>query len=337
MDEYKVAIVGFGGIARLHYAAYQKLIAEGLPIRIVAVCERNTANIYDEVKINLGGDQIALDRSIPVYTDADDMLANCDFDVADVCLPLFLHKDFTIKFLRAGKHVLCEKPMASDSDQCREMIDVANECNKLLMIGQCLRFDPHYRYLKRCIDEATFGKILYLTMERISTYPAWAADFQSSDRTGGCILDTHIHDLDMARFLLGDPASVSTVRYDRIPHGQLVNTRLLYDEVTVVVDGAWDEARPEPFRHGYHAKFENASVVFDGEKTLVYPNTRNAYRADVVDADRIAEEIRVFITTLADGKTASLDNPSESALMSVKLVERARESAAARGAVIAFQ
>ena len=336
MQEYRVAIIGFGGIARLHYAAYRALISEGLPIRVVAVCEKNTANIYEEVKINLGGDHVALDRSIPVYTDVDTLLAECEFDVADVCLPLFLHKDFIVKLLEAGKHILCEKPMASDSSQCREMIDAAERCGKLLMIGQCLRFDPHYRYLKNCVAEGTFGKLLHLTMERISIYPSWAADFQSSARTGGCILDTHIHDLDMARYLLGDPTSVSTVRYDRIPHGQLVNTRLFYDDVTVLIDCAWDDARPEPFRHGYHAKFENASVVFDGEKTLVYPNTRTPYRAEIADADRIAEEIRAFVNTLSDGKLQSTENPPESALMSVKLVETAIKSAANRGESIRF-
>jgi predicted dehydrogenase len=55
MNTIKVAIIGFGGIARFHYTAYRKLMAEGFPIRVVAVCDKNTAGLFDEIKINLGG------------------------------------------------------------------------------------------------------------------------------------------------------------------------------------------------------------------------------------------------------------------------------------------
>ena len=117
------------------------------------------------------------------------------------------------------------------------MVGAARAAGRKLMVGQCLRFDPNYLYLKEQILAGTYGKLHLLKMHRRSIYPTWGANqwFQDRSKCGGCVIDTHIHDVDVARFLLGDPDSVSAVVFDNIPHCQYVNTRLYYEDAVVIV------------------------------------------------------------------------------------------------------
>ncbi len=336
MREIRVAIVGFGGIARTHYTAYCRLAERGEAIRVVAVVDRNAAQFKSTATINLGGENLSLSEDVHTYTDVDELLCAEEFDVADVCLPTFLHREYAVKLLLAGKHVLCEKPMALTEEDCRRMLLAEAESGKRLMIGQCLRFDPAYLYLKECVDSGRLGVLRYLTMARLSEYPAWSAGswFADRDKCGGCLIDTHIHDVDMARFLLGEPREVSCVAHDNIPHCQLVNSRLFYENATVVIDGAWDEARPIPFYMGYDAKFENGSVTFDGASVKERRNGEAAVTVDLSAADRMEEELRHFVALARDPALENRVNSAESAARSVALVHLLSESAAKGGAVL---
>ena len=152
MKKIRVAIVGFGGIARIHYNAYMALIEDGLPLEIVAICEKNKESVRKKVTINLGTDTLPVSDDIEIFGDVDELIEKADFDLADVCLPTFLHKNVSIKLLEAGKHVLCEKPMALSSADCLEMISAADTAKRGLMIAQCLRYEPCYLYLKECFE-----------------------------------------------------------------------------------------------------------------------------------------------------------------------------------------
>ncbi len=336
MKEIRVAIIGFGGIARTHYTAYRRLSEEGVPLRVVAVADRNAAQFKNTSSINLGSVNAALSEDVHTYTDVDELLREEAFDMADVCLPSFLHREFAVKLLDAGKHVLCEKPMALKEEDCREMLCAEERSGCRLMIGQCLRFDPAYLYLKECIDTCRYGKLRYLTMERLCDYPSWSAGgwFGDKEKCGGCLIDTHIHDIDMARFLLGEPKSVSSVAYDNIPHCQLVNSRLFYDGVTVVANGAWDEARPIPFFMGYDAKFERAALTFDGETVTLKESGKPSVPVSLPQRDRIEEELRHFLTLLGDPAMENTVNSAESAAKSVSLVRTLEASAEQEGRLI---
>jgi len=171
MNEIKVAIIGYGGIARLHSAAYIRLREEGYAIRLVAVCDKSIERIRKATDINLGADSSSLPEDVRLYTDIDRLLSDNDISLVDICLPSFLHKDVTVKCLRAKKNVLCEKPMALSSEDALEMVNTAREEGRTLAIGQCCRFDPVYIYLKECIKDGRFGALRSLTMHRHSVYP----------------------------------------------------------------------------------------------------------------------------------------------------------------------
>ena len=133
-----------------------------------------------------------------LYTDFDEMIANEELDYVDIALPTYLHSYYAIKALNAGKHVLCEKPMAINPTQCRMMIDAAKANGKKLMIAQCLRFWPAYETLKHYVDSGDFGKPVFCYFFRGGGWPKWSYQDWLLDetRSGGCLLDQHVHDVD---------------------------------------------------------------------------------------------------------------------------------------------
>ena len=105
MNEIRVAILGFGGIAQSHKHGYDILKQEGFPVKLVAICDIDESRFYTAQEINLGTVAHGDLDGISLYTDLDQMLANEEIDTVDVCLPTYLHKEYTVKLLRAGKNV----------------------------------------------------------------------------------------------------------------------------------------------------------------------------------------------------------------------------------------
>ena len=132
MKEIKFAILGYGGIAKSHKHGYELLKKEGFPINLVAICDINAEQFTAaEQAINLGSTYGTDLSGIALYTDIDEMLACENFDVIDICLPTYLHKEYTVKFLMAGVNVLCEKPMALNYKDCLEMIEAEKKSGKM--------------------------------------------------------------------------------------------------------------------------------------------------------------------------------------------------------------
>ena len=333
MKKLKVAIIGYGGIARVHNVAYHKLVEGGYPIELVAVCERDLSRVTATLDFNLGSTTLPLPEGCRLYSDVDELIEKEEFHIADICLPTFLHKSMAIKLMEAGKHVMCEKPMALSSSDCDEMLSVAEKNGVKLMVAHCLRFDSPYIFLKECIDKGDFGKLDNIYLDRHSIYPTWGAGkvFDDNKKTGGCALDTHIHDIDVTRYLLGDPKAVSAVEFNKPPMYQAVTTTLYYDGVTAVVNGSWDSAYDFTFRCGYRARFERASVVYEDFKVKVIPVLGEAYYPELVELDCTAEEISCFADWINAPEGASCKCPPEGSAESVRLVERLRESAALGG------
>ncbi|MBE6596714.1 MAG: Gfo/Idh/MocA family oxidoreductase [Ruminococcaceae bacterium] len=336
MREIKVAMLGFGGIAKSHKKAYEIFEAEGTPIKLVAICDINGEQFTKSQKTNLGTAKKVNFDGINLYTDLEEMMAKEEFEMIDICLPTYLHKEYTLKMLRAGKNVMCEKPMFLNSEDCKEMIDTANECGKKLMIGQCLRFEPQYLCLKELIDNKKYGEVKQVSMERLSALPTWGFEnwFTVTEKSGGCALDLHVHDVDMLRFLFGEPEKVSAVAVDDVTRWQYINSRFYYKNFTAIATGSWTESATTPFKAGYRVRFEKASVVLEGSKVTVYPDEGEIYDIEYANKNRMAEEIRLIATSIADSSVVNTSNPPESAMKTVELVEKLCESADNGGIII---
>lgn len=337
MQEIKVAILGYGGIARAHHSGYRILAAEGYPVRLVALCDIDPEQFRRETSINIATEKSGVD-GLHLYTDFEEMLTKEDFDTVDICLPTYLHKEYAVRALAAGKNVQSEKPMALSADDCAEMVAAAKKSGKQFMIGQCLRFSSDYLAAKEVIDSGKYGKVLAAHFERLSALPRWGYEqwFMDTARSGGCMLDMSIHDIDMARFLFGEPASVSAISYDRETRHQWSESRLFYkDGPLVTIIGSWDEAPGTPFTASFRINFEKATLVWKGgEPVRVYTDGREevlTYEA----RDYMAEEIRYLAELTATGKKNDR-NPAESAMNTVALVETLKASADARGKELPF-
>ncbi len=329
MEKVKVALIGFGGIARFHNAAYKKLMERGVNVELVAVCDKNAEQFTKTVNINIGGGDSALPEGIHIYTDMDDMIAREDFDMVDICLPTFLHKDFVIKALNAGKHVFCEKPMALCSADGEQMYNLATEKNLRLMFGLELHFSPRYRLLGDLIKSNELGRLENLFMWRHSEYPYWGAGdhFSNVKKSGGLTIDMHVHDIDLVRHFVGMPNSVDCVMYDNLPYVQLASSELTFDDMIVKVEASWDSTHDFKFMSGYDAKFEKGAVVLRDDAVTVYEYGKEPYAPDIVEPDLFEEEIEYFVSLVSDSSKKNEINPPKCTLQSTKLIESLRESA----------
>ena len=123
MKTVKFGLLGVRSIAKSHLMGINQVVGA----EAVAVCD-----IHEDI-----AKKISTDWNVPDwYTDYDEMLKRDDIDVITVCTPDGVHKDGVVKALRAGKHVMCEKPMALDLEDCKEMIKVQKETGKILMVAQ---------------------------------------------------------------------------------------------------------------------------------------------------------------------------------------------------------
>lgn len=333
MNTVKVCLLGFGGIARSHFKAYKTLAERNAPVTLVALCDIDPAQFTKGVTMNLGGNSAEALDGYRLYTDAEEMILQEHPDVVDICLPSYLHCEYAVKMMKMGCHVLSEKPMSLSSEQCAEMMAVAEETGKHLMVGQCLRFEPAYNFLKDRLVDGAFGPLRYAHFDRLSALPLWGYEnwFRDSARSGGCILDMHIHDVDMVRYLLGEPKSVSCITTGNECQWQVVNSRFDYGDGTMIVaDGSWDEAQGSSFYAGYRVRFERAEVFCDGSKVTVRPDGGEEYVPDLPKSTRMADEIECLARTvlgLSDDKRIS----AAEAAKTVALVEKLRESAAHNG------
>ena len=331
MKEVRVAIIGFGGIARSHANGYKILAGKGAPVKLVALCDIDEKRFTENVVINLDTGESRIPADCKTYTDIDKMLAEVEFDMADICLPTYLHKEYAIKMMNAGKHVLSEKPMALDYEGCLEMIEVSKKTGKRLMIAQCLRFDSKYGYLKECVDNGRYGKLIRLHMERLSVLPTWGFEnwFCDVKRSGGCILDMHIHDIDMARYLLGEPESVNCWVWEGESEWQVVNSRLNYNGASVIADASWDEPKGWTFKSGFRARFEKAEVFTEGSGVKVLTDAGESIVPEIPASNYMAAEIEYIANLILNPTAENKKNPPESAAESVRLIEKLRESALA--------
>lgn len=191
----KVAIVGNGNICnRAHIPAWRSV----KDAEIVAVCD-----IMKE-----RAERAAKEVNAKAYTSIDDLLSE-EVDVIDLCVPTHLHAELAIKSLKAGKHVICEKPISNNLQDAKAMIKAAKENGKRLFIAHTRRFDPRFLRIKEAVDREKIGTPVYLQRSERSWLPFQDTWHWDPKKSGGVLLDVGIHCVDMARwFLDAEPIEV---------------------------------------------------------------------------------------------------------------------------------
>ncbi|MBS4196063.1 Gfo/Idh/MocA family protein [Lederbergia citri] len=198
MSKLKVAVVGCGSIARYrHLPEY----AANDQVEIVAVCDI----VEDRAK------EMAEKYGAKAYTDYKTMLAEADADIVSVCTPNYLHAPVSIDALNVGKHVLCEKPMATSEEDALAMIEAAKNNNKKLMIAHNQRFVPSHEKARELIENGEIGKIYSFRTAFGHPGPeGWSIDgkdswfFRKEEAFIGAMGDLGVHKTDLMRYILGE-------------------------------------------------------------------------------------------------------------------------------------
>jgi predicted dehydrogenase len=196
----RVGIIGAGGIAQsLHIPAYQSLSDK---CEVVAVCDTWEPNARDSAaKHNIS----------KVFTDYQQLLADPDIDAVSVTTPNVFHCQHTVDALKAGKHVLCEKPLAMNGEEARLMCRTARETGKVLQVGLQQRFTGPVQFVRDFIDHGKMGQVYYARAQALRRrgVPTWGVFIDKEKQGGGPLIDIGVHILDITLFLMGYPKPVS--------------------------------------------------------------------------------------------------------------------------------
>lgn len=193
MERLGIGVIGASNFGKRHMES----ITQGKNAKLVAVCD-----VIEE----LARDAAEEYRAEFYCTDYHDVLKRDDIDAVTLPLPDQVHCQIAIDALRAGKHVLCEKPMALDIEECKEMIKVAKETGKQLMVGQVGRYTPAFVKAKELIDAGEIGELFFVESE-------YAHDYSKIGGVGGWrvtperhpVLGGGCHAMDLLRTIAGDP------------------------------------------------------------------------------------------------------------------------------------
>ncbi|HEU0040504.1 MAG TPA: Gfo/Idh/MocA family oxidoreductase, partial [Verrucomicrobiae bacterium] len=189
------------------------------------------------------------------------MLADPAVELVDLCVPTPLHAPQAIAGLQAGKHVLCEKPLARTSALARDIVNAAKSAKGFFMPAMCMRFWPGWAWLKELAEKNTYGRILAARFRRVSAPPGWSRDsyFKGAD-SGGALLDLHIHDTDFVEFIFGRPSSVFSTGISRFSGAidHVVTQYKVAGGATVYAEGSW--LLTQGFGMSYTVMFERATL-----------------------------------------------------------------------------
>jgi predicted dehydrogenase len=196
MDQIGVGIIGAGFVAGLHAEALARVPSA----RVVAVASPTAGR----------ADEFARRHQIPhASTDYRSLLDRPDIQLVTLALPNYLHCQATLAAAAAGKHVVCEKPMALNLAECDRMIAACREAGVKLMYAEELLFAPKYVRAKQLADEGALGRV-YLVKQQEAHYGPHSGWFWDTDLSGGGVLmDMGCHSIEFARWVFGRPKPLS--------------------------------------------------------------------------------------------------------------------------------
>jgi predicted dehydrogenase len=317
----RVGIVGLGFMGWIHWLAYQRVG----DARVMAIATRNQQRLLGDwrgIQGNFGppGEQVDL-SGIAAYANVDDLLADPQIDLVDITLPTSLHADVALRALEAGKHVLCEKPMALRLDDCQRMAAAATKAGRLLMIGHVLPFFPEYDWALTTIRGGEYGRVRGGAFRRVIANPTWLDKFWSAEHVGGPMLDLHVHDAHFIRLVFGMPVEVAThgrLR-DGLPEFWHSQFRFAAPGLVVEATSGTIEQQGRPFTHGYEINLERATMAFDfavigGEgrylcEPMLLDDRGGVQRANLPGGDPIdafASELREVVHSIVGGRTSEI-------------------------------
>lgn len=308
----KVALLGAGFMGSMHSACYQNIPNA----KVVAVVDIRKDKAREQAE----------KHGAKVYSSVNTVLKSDDVDMVDICLPTYMHCKFTLKAAKAGKHVLTEKPMSHKLREADKMVKAVHEAGVKFMCAHVIRFWPEYQLLKQYVDEKRLGKLLVLSLQRISPKPTWTWEnwIVKGDLSGGAVADLHVHDADFVRYLCGEPKGVDCViAQDPVGKWDYVFANYYYPDMAVSAEGGWNLPSGYGFYMAYRAVFEKGSLEFDmrlkpsvteckADGTVIHPEVPQVGAGTLAAGGNISSlggyfnEIKYFVDCVDQNKEPSI-------------------------------
>lgn len=322
----RIGLVGAGSMGMAHTPAWKHLASIGAElVGVVTNRPESTA-------------AFAAEHGIRPYDSLDALMA--DVDIVDICSPTYLHKEMTLQAAAAGKHVICEKPIALTTADAQIMIDACEKAGVKLLIAHVVRFVTHYRMVRDTVANGGIGKPGVIRLTRAGYQPRKAVDnwFVDESRSGGMMLDLMIHDYDFAQWLGGDVTrvfakSVRSTHTDAPGDYALVTLRFANGAIAHI-EGGWIYP-PGIFRTGIDIAGTEGVIEWQSDQAqplhtyLVNPPQAAADEVAVPGAKAVdnpfTRQLRHFYECITQDVTPII-TPQE-ALAALRIGLAARESA----------
>lgn len=297
----RIGIAGFGRMGRRHYSKYQAI--DGAWVSAIADVDVNAMRW-------LGDPRVAR------FSDPFEMIDHGAVDVVDVCAPTDVHAPLSIAANLAGKHVICEKPMATRSRDALEMLDASRDNGRMLLIAHVVRFWPEYVRLCKVMDGGELGRLLALSMSRYRASPGWTR------LPSPASMDLMVHDVDFVTWGIGHARHVGA--------RSVLSSACEVCDACAIVEGIhvnWRSTRragPDVFEATFAADFERGSVLYNSRS----PVSSLEILTDGGEQGRAGEwydpyehQLRMFVEMIERGQYDHGQEP-ETALASLRIMER---------------
>ncbi|MFC7308112.1 Gfo/Idh/MocA family protein [Streptomyces monticola] len=328
MQGLSVGVIGAGSMAGVHVPCWRQLGAR------VTVCsdDGNAA-------------ALAAAHQVDTVDSVDELLDRCE--LIDICTPSHTHKELALLSAKAGRHIVCEKPLALHAGDAEEMIDAAEHAGVHLFPGHVVRYFPEYAAAAEKVTAGAIGELAVLRFSRSGRNPStWKPWFSDPELSGGILVDQMIHDFDYARWVAGDVNRVyAQIRHaddGTVPLGRrrgpgkaapvVSATAVLTHASGAVshVQGVWG-LPGNPFRTTFRLAGTHGLLQHDSERTRAvrvvaeaggpgevippkYPLTRSPY----------LDELREFAVAVAGGPAPRVG--ARDGLAALRIADAARES-----------
>ena len=244
---------------------------------IAAICDCNEENL------RFAGERYNIPEEKRI-TDYRDIIDNDEIDVVTVAIPDQQHVKVSCDLLRAGKHVLCEKPLALTREDIEEMVKVADESDAKFMVGQICRFTPAFEKAKEIIDSGTIGELYFVESEYAHDYMKLCDDWRADPRRHG-VIGGGCHAVDLLRWLAGDPIEVFAYGTHRLL--PMVD----YDDATIAIMKFSDNLAGKVFvSTGCKRDYTMRTVIYGTKGTIICDNTSPTLTLYTVDEEGVTKE-----------------------------------------------
>jgi predicted dehydrogenase len=327
-----LGIAGTGYIGRVHLEASRKV--SGVQVLAVATLQP------EKIRATFPG--------LMIYPSYPELLRDDRLDAVVICLPTDLHEEATVKAAEFGRHILCEKPMALDAASAQRMLQAAQAHRRTLMVAHVLRFWPQYARIKELIAAGEVGSVRSVSAHRLAKFPDWSDWFRNPARSGGCLLDLQVHDVDFVHWILGHPQGVYTVGTQTSPGSwDHVHTTLNYPQAQAIIEASLLMPSSWPFTTGIYVVGTEGALEYTFRVGANIQERHQAshffrlYKSDgavnepnASTDDAYVAQLRYFADCLAQGQPPRICPPEETC--QVMQVMTASRQSAESGRIIAL-